>query len=224
MGIVAWTRHGGLPHPSDQAADTLEARQTQRLRFLLSAFESSPEARDAILGGLARMLAETEGAGVFGEAGLPTQRGFFSELGDRLMRRLLPVPRDGRDLARALGGLFPSDAEVERARRLPPEIFHRAVALVAPPERAEIWEPIRLAFADGFRLLAARATAEGLFGKIRARSKTTGVAASPFYRLARSTDAVVDAWLAGRELGARPRNGARTPRSAGGKWEPCADV
>ncbi len=202
MAVVAWTRHGSLARSSDQPAEGLVARRTQRLRFLLSVFESSPEAREAMLGGLVRMLGETEGAGVFGEAGLPTQRGFFSELGDRLMRRLLPVPRDGRDLARALGGLFPSDAEVERLRLLPPEIFHRVVTVVAPSDRPEIWQKIRLAFADGFRLLAARATAEGLFGKIRARSKTTGVAASPFYRLARSTDAVVDAWLAGRETGA----------------------
>ena len=135
MAVVAWTRHGGLARSSDQPAEELVARRTQRLRFLLSVFESSPEAREAMLGGLVRMLGETEGAGVFGEAGLPTQRGFFSELGDRLMRRLLPVPRDGRDLARALGGLFPSDAEVERLRRLPPEIFHRVVTVVAPSER-----------------------------------------------------------------------------------------
>ena len=60
------------------------------------------------------------------------------------MRRLLPVPRDGRDLARALGGLFPSDAEVERLRLLPPEIFHRVVTVVAPSDRSEIWQPIRL--------------------------------------------------------------------------------
>ena len=133
MGIVAWTRHGGLPRSSDKAADALVARRTQRLRFLLSVFESSPEAREAVLGGLARMLAETEGAGGLRRGRLADPAELLFGVRDRLMRRLLPVPRDGRDLARALGGLFPSDAEVERFRCLPPEIFHRLVALVAPP-------------------------------------------------------------------------------------------
>jgi site-specific recombinase len=98
MEIVAWTRKGGLPSPSDKPPDTLRPRQTQRLRFLLSVFESSPSAREALLASVAKMLAETEGAGFFGEAGLPSQRGFFSELGDRLMRRVLPAPHDDRDL------------------------------------------------------------------------------------------------------------------------------
>jgi site-specific recombinase len=200
IGIVGWTRRGGLPRPSDKPPDTLLPRHTQRLRFLLSLFESSPATREALLVGMARLLAETEGAGFFGEAGLPSQRGFFSELGDRFMRRVLPAPRDDRDLSRILGELFPTDAHVERFRRLPPEIFHRVVTLLAPPDRPEIWAPVRAAFADGLRLLAARAKAEGLSGKIRARSKTTVVSASPFYRLGRATDAVVDVWLAGGDL------------------------
>ena len=200
MGIVAWTREGGLPSPEDEPADTLLPEKTRRLRFLVSLFEKSPVARQALLDVAGKMLAGTEGAGFFGEAGLPSQRGFFSELGDRLMRRILPVPRDDRDLARTLSELFPADAQVERFRRLPPEIFHRIVTLLTPPNRPEIWEPVRLAFADGLRLLAARAKAEGLSGKIRARARITGVSASPFYRLGRATDAVVDAWRAGGDI------------------------
>ena len=200
MEIVAWTREGGLRQPSNESAEALPPQQVGRLRLLIAVFESSPQTRQALLDGLARLLAEAEGAGFFGETGLPSQRGFFAELGDRLMGRILPVPRDDRDLARTLGELFRTDAQVERFRRLPPEIFHRIVTLMAPPGRLEIWEPVRRAFADGLRLLAARAKAEGLSGKIRERAKTTGVSASPFYRLGRATDAVADAWLDGRDL------------------------
>ena len=206
MGIVAWTREGGLPGPEDEPADTLQPEKTRRLRFLVSLFEKSPVAREALLDVVGKMLAGTEGAGFFGEAGLPSQRGFFSELGDRLMRRILPAPRDDRDLARTLGELFSTDAQVERFRRLPPELFHRLVTVLTPPNRSGIWAPVRAAFADGFRLLAARAKAEGLSGKIRVRAKTTGVAASPFYRLGRATDTVVDGWLSGRDIAGPARD------------------
>ena len=94
MDLVEWTRTRrarGLrttrtPAPLPEAA-------TERLRLVLSLFEGAPELRSIVFDSMGAMLAESEGAALFGETGLPSHRGFFSELGDRVMDRLLPVPR-----------------------------------------------------------------------------------------------------------------------------------
>ena len=61
---------------------------------------------------------------------------------------------------------------------------------------------MRADFADGFRLLAARAKAEGLSGKLRARGLARRVSESPFYRLDLASEAVAAAWLAGEDASA----------------------
>ena len=67
-------------------------RQTQSsVRKILDALEASPERRERFLASLSALLAETDGTALFGDVGIPGDRGFLSELGDRISARLIPV-------------------------------------------------------------------------------------------------------------------------------------
>jgi len=184
MDLVEWTREGVAA--GDAAA-------TERLRLLLSVFEGEPEIRRLVFGSMGTMLADVEGAALFGETGLPSHRGFFAALADRVMDRVLPTPADDRDLTRLVRRLFPTQAHARRVEQLDPVLFHGIVAALAPADRAEVWQPVRDAFGDGFRLLAARIQAEGLSAPLRRLGTSDRVPASSFYRLERVSERVLDA-------------------------------
>ena len=172
-----------------------------RIGTILDAVEASPERRERFLGSLSALLAETDGTALFGDVGIPSDRGFLSELGDRISARLIPSPRDAHDLSEIASRLFRSDSDVETFRDLPLSDVHRLVRLVQDGLSKEAASVVSGAFADGFRLLLSRIQAHGLSRDLRARSTPGPVYSSPFHRVLRSGDALLDAWLGGRPTG-----------------------
>lgn len=168
---------------------------------LLSVIQASPELVPRFHGALATFLGETDAAMLFGETGIPAERGFFAELGDRVAQRLVPEPRNDHDLSHILRRLYRTPGDVDALRDLDPRVVHGVGELFAGAG-AEAWAPVRRAYADGFRLLASRVVSHGLARELRARSTPRRVAESPFYRLARIADALLDAWESGAETAA----------------------
>jgi site-specific recombinase len=168
---------------------------------ILDAVESSPEVRERFLGSLSTLLAETDGTALFGDVGIPSDRGFVAELGDRISARLIPSPRDARDLSEIAYRVFRSDADIESFRDLPLSDVHRLVRLVEGGRSEEAAAAVSLGFADGFRLLLSRIQAHGLSRDLRSRSTPGPVYSSPFHRVLRSGDTLLDAWIAGRPTG-----------------------
>jgi len=179
------------------------SRRNRRTHELLELLEATPEVRERFLTSLASILSETDATNLFGVAGLPSDRGFLSEAGDRIAQRLLPVPRDDHDLARLLQRLYATNTDLDQLRRLPEGVFDREVALLTA-ERPELWASIRLGFADGFRLLAARVQAQGLAANLRARGRGAPVGGSPFYRIASVSETLIQSWLAGEPMAVSP--------------------
>ena len=183
IALIEWTQQGakaadGLPHPA-------------RLIKTIEVLESLPAVRRSLQDIFAEILSETEGVNLFGETGIPRDRGFLAELSDRIMRRVLPEPSDDHDLARLMARLYGRET---RNFMPTPELFDRMVRVIAPEDRPEIWTPLKAAFVDGFRLLAIRVQAQGLSGKLRARTHPVSVAQSPFYLLGLTSETVADAW------------------------------
>ncbi len=168
---------------------------------LLSAIQGSPDLAPRFRVALATLLGETDAAVLFGETGIPAERGFFAELSDRIARRLVPEPRNDRDLSHIVRRLYRTAGDVDALRELDPRVVHGVADLFAGAG-GEAWAPVRRAFADGFRLLASRVAAHGLSRELRARATPRRVAESPFYRLARTADALLDAWESGAETAA----------------------
>ena len=195
IALIDWTRLGPL--------DDEGLPDRSRLIKAIEVLEALPEVQRSLQDTFADILSETEGVNLFGETGIPGDRGFIAELGDRVVGRILPEPNDDHDLARLVSRLYSSRANAESFRVVAPELFHRIVRAVAPVDRPEIWAPLKTAFADGFRLLAIRVQAQGLSTKLRARSHPASVAQSPFHLLAVTSDGLMDAWRAGEDVSAR---------------------
>src|SRR5882724_3812605 len=198
--LIGWTRI------ADADAGTAVPPERSRLFKFVQVIESVPPARRSVQDTFGEILSETEGVNLFGDTGIPSDRGFLAEFVARVMRRLLPQPSDEHDLSRLAARLYSGRDAVERLRTLAPEAFHRLVEPLTPPERPEIWAPLRTAFTDGFRLLAIRVEAQGLSTKLRARGHPTTVATSPFHRIARTSYALMDAWKAGEDIAALLRS------------------
>ena len=194
--LIEWTRL------VDVDAGTNAPRDRSPLYKFVQIIECVPAARRSVQDIFADILSETEGVNLFGDTGIPSDRGFLPEFAGRVMRRLLPQPSDEHDLSRLTARLYSGRDAVERLRTLAPEVFHRFVEPLTPPERPEMWAPLRTAFTDGFRLLAIRVEAQGLSAKLRARSHQATVANSPFYRIARTSSALIDAWGTGKDVSA----------------------
>jgi site-specific recombinase len=146
---------------------------------------------------VASILKETSSVALFAEAGMPGERGFVAEAGDRLLDAILPSPREERDLSGLLRRLFPTAAEVARFDRLPDPLFEEVAEVVFPADDSAAVDRLRAGFADAFRLLACRAQAQGLAEKLRQRSPEGRVVESPFFALGGASEAVLSAWFAG---------------------------
>ena len=198
IALIEWTRQG--PTDADGRPDR------SRLVKAVDVLEALPDVRRGLQDTFADILSETEGVNLFGETGIPGDRGFIAELTDRVMGRILPEPNDDHDLARLVSRLYASRVNAESLRLVAPELFHSILGALAPVDRPEAWAPLTTAFADGFRLLAIRVQAQGLSSKLRARSHPCSVAQSPFHVLALTSDGLIDAWRAGEDVSALARS------------------
>jgi site-specific recombinase len=183
---------------SSLRTDEDQIRKESGFAGMIGALEASDEGRRRLGGTLAILLAETDATNLFGCMGIPGHRGFFAELSDRLAARLMPMPRNTRDLAELVQRLYRSAGDVARLRDRPLELWHRFVRLIDTAMPPQAWAPLRTAFSDGFRLLLARIENEGVSPKLRARATRGPVFASPFARIR----------IAGEELLAQRADGA----------------
>ena len=206
VGLMDWARSG---ESGDSAwlegQGVMVGGPHSRWRLLLDYLEGAKDVRAGLQRAVADIIAETEGENLFGDAGLPGERGFLPELIDRLLDKILPAPLDEHDLSRLLGRTYRTRDQAEGFARLPPEIFDGIVRLLSPQDQPDMWKAVRAALGDGFRLLATRVRAQGLTEKMRARSARTPVADSPFYRLTDASEAVLAAW----DTGGMPEAAAR---------------
>lgn len=194
IALVSWVRAGGDPEVD------LFARGPDRLALLIHVLEADAEMRAAFQHALGSVFADTTGENLFGETGVPHRRGFVGEFMERLLAYVLPSPRDDHDLSRLLRRVFPGEREAHGFVGLPAGYFARQASLLFPPDRPDHVRAIAASFADGFRLLASRVSAEGLGEELRARSPTGAVADSPFLQLSHVSDAVLDTWQSGADL------------------------
>ncbi|MFA6954707.1 MAG: hypothetical protein WC538_02410 [Thermoanaerobaculia bacterium] len=156
-------------------------------RFL-SMLEQNDELRGAFVDAIARIASDAGATEMFGDAGIPSDRSFLVEALDRLMRHVLPEPRDDHNLAWLLTRIIRSRRSVASFATISPEDFLRLVRILMPDDRPNMWSRVRHSFADGMRLLAARITAQGLDAPLRRRSHQVNVSTSPFFKLSRAVD------------------------------------
>ncbi|MCK6392097.1 hypothetical protein [Zoogloea sp.] len=202
LALNAWLSRGKLWDDVYIDAADVHGSATQRFAVLMDVLAANPPLAAALRRALGAILDETEGANLFGEVGIPSDRGFLSELGDRTTSKLIPSPRDDHDLGHLMSRSYPNRRDLTLIRGLQPSTLQRAVDLLFPADEPEMTAALERAMADGFRLLLARVQGQGLSLKLRARSLPGPVARSPFKRLAASGENLLCAWEQGRLSGA----------------------
>ena len=196
--LVDWLRSGPEASSTDDSG-MLTDEALARWNLFLTVGESSAVVRDLLRASFAELLRESESANLFGSAGLPSERGFFAELSNRFLRKVLPQPADEHDLSWLLQQLYAKKSQVTRFARIPEAAFDRLVALLSSDD-AMVHRALRHGLGDGLRLLAVRVQAEGLADKVRARHAPLAIAQSPFFRIAGAADTVAARWEASGDL------------------------
>lgn len=182
VALLRWTRQG-------LNADT-------RLDALLDWLDD-PDERGRFQAAIGALFAETDGTNVFAHAGIPSERGFWAELGERVMNHILPRPRNDHDLGHLIRLVFRHAGDAERLARMRETRLVRLTYALFPADHPVAREVLKRSFADGFRLLATWVLAQGLSPKLRKRSRTGGLTESPFYQMRAASEVVVERWLSG---------------------------
>ena len=145
---------------------------------------------------LQSMLGRLDSVALLAEAGLPKHHAVLSEGLRRFFNRLMPSAMAVTDSSRLMISLFAHSRDVDRFLALPPTIFGRLNALLAPPPAAgrppasPRWQgDLRQALC----LLATRTAGRGVTAAMRERSGKVDVQDSPFYSLIFATQELVAA-------------------------------
>jgi site-specific recombinase len=153
-----------------------------RLEMLVLAVERLPAARRRFFGGLGVVLKETHAVKLFGEIGLPNNRGLLAETTDRLARRFLPEPPAHGEMWRLAGHIVRDVDDLEWLGPDADPLLHR---LAVAGGRA--WDPLRASIQDAISLIATRVSALGMAEAFRTRSAVGALRESPLFRLARAS-------------------------------------
>lgn len=179
--------------PAVEGAPAGESPQILRLRLFVRALESSPELRTRFCATLESIFVESIEGGLFSRVGLPTDRGFLAETVDRVSRRFLPEPREDRDLLELVARLLPGRSELRILAATPPDLIRTLLGLLRDPDHdIDPWTPLRVHLLEAIGLLPMRIAAAGLSDVLRARSPRTSVEDSPFFKLPRAVDRLLD--------------------------------
>ncbi|SEM30361.1 Site-specific recombinase [Stigmatella aurantiaca] len=163
-----------------------------RLKLLVRVLEGERATRLALSRLVGAVCAEAHGLKLFAQVGLGDHPGFFSELADRVLHRLLPTPPDPERFSDLLH-LFPKPGDVTWLESLPAGPLARLLAMVGepPPPLPDPGMVFRSYLVDALTLLGARIAAQGLTEEVRDRSPGMAFRASPFLRLRRACDSVL---------------------------------
>ncbi len=186
--------------PDPDTAEAWMGAEWNRERVWISIVATSEEIRDRYQAGILAIIEETDGVSLFAKSGLPSDRGLVPEVVDRFFRIVLPAPREETDLAKLFVRLFPSQREVERFFNMPPLLLNELANFSVPIGDPEAWDRPLNWLVDAFCLLGARVQGLGLSEELRIRSSPLPVQESPFYRVTREGDALVEAMRRGEDM------------------------
>ena len=158
---------------------------------LVEYLEVNADERVRFQAAFADLLSQMNCVSLFGEAGIPSDHSFVSEIGHRISARLLPSAREQSDAAKLLVMLYPTERTVKLFLASPPELFQRLVAVVTLAGDPQFASHEHQDLLEALRLLGSRVSALGLEPEVRARTSSPGVSDSPFYQIVSCTEDLI---------------------------------
>lgn len=161
-----------------------------RLQLLVELLEGVPEAKARFCSLVHSVLTQTRGIKLFGEVGLPNDRGLWAETTDRLARRFLPEAPAPHELVMLASRIVRHASDLTWVGPAADPLLHRLSAV-----SGDAWEPIRTSIIDAISMLTTRMAALGMGEQFRTRTAVSGVRDSPLYHLARARPAEMPALI-----------------------------
>lgn len=152
-----------------------------RLEMLVVALERIPAVRKRFQATMYSVLSQMRGIKLFGEVGLPNDRGLWAETTDRLARRFLPEAPAPHELWMLANRIL---RKLDDLRWLGPTADHLLHRLA--DAGGDAWDPLRTSMLDAISLLTTRIAAIGMSEAFRSRAIETGVRESPLFHLTRA--------------------------------------
>jgi site-specific recombinase len=152
-----------------------------RLELLIKALEKIPAAHHRFQETLRVVLSNTRGIKLFGEIGLPNDRGLWAETTDRLARRFLPEPPAQHELWMLASKIIRKADDLSWLGPAADPFLHRLAAL-----GGDAWAPLRASIEDALGLIATRCSALGMTEAFRMHTVAGELRGSPLYQLTRA--------------------------------------
>ncbi len=152
-----------------------------RLQMLVEALEGVESVRARFQAVLHAVLSQSRAIKLFGEVGLPNDRGLLAETTDRLARRLLPEAPAPHELWALCGKIVRTASDLTWLGPAADPLLQR-FAVVG----GAAWEPLRAHVIDAISMITTRIAALGMAEAFRSRTAVSGVRDSPLYHLTRA--------------------------------------
>lgn len=152
-----------------------------RLHLLVTMLENVPAAAVRIRAALAAVFAGTRGVKLFGEIGLPNDRGLWAETTDRLARRLLPEPPAQHELWMLANRIVRKPGDLEWVGPGADPLLARLAAV-----GGDAWAGLRSSLLDAIGLITTRIAAMGIGEAFRSRTTAGGIRDVPLFALGRA--------------------------------------
>ncbi len=201
--LIEWLRHG---QADAEAGNT--PRPVLRLKHLLNMLERNPEPRARIVALLGRFWRETDLAALLADFGFTARRDLWGEVGERLALRLLPATPDTDDGAALFQLLFSSDGDAAWLAAIDTTTLGRLAALLSAARigshQAGASAPVpgsvhdwRAPLLQAMTWLVSAIRAAAFAPALRQRMGPELLADRPFEQLARASESLVEALVAG---------------------------
>ena len=161
-----------------------------RLEMLVVALERIPAAKTRFQGTLRAVLSQTQAVKLFGEIGLPNDRGLLAETTDRLARRFLPEAPRPHELWFLASHIVRKLDELTWLGPVADPLLHRLA-----DAGGDAWDPVRVQILDAISLISTRIAANGMNEAFRMRGSATGIRESPLYHLTKAKPAEMPALI-----------------------------
>jgi site-specific recombinase len=152
-----------------------------RLEMLVQALERVPAAQRRFQATLHAVMSETRAIKLFGEIGMPNDKGLWAETTDRLARTFLPEPPQHQEMWRLASRIIRRLDDLAWLGPAADPLLHRLAAA-----GGDAWEPLRASVLDAIGLISTRIASLGMAEALRTRSVHDHVLQSPLYMLTRS--------------------------------------
>ena len=182
--LVALEQLGRFVIAGPSVAGAVGGATLGRLELLVVALERIPAAKQRFQDTLRSVLSQTRAIKLFGEIGLPNERGLLAETTDRLARRFLPEAPQPHELWMLVGRIVRELDDLAWLGTAADPLLHRL-----GEAGGDAWNPLRASIIDSISLITTRIAAVGMSEAFRARGLSSGIRESPLFHLTRARTA-----------------------------------